>query len=489
MSMRVSSKRSRVAVDPHESACLIFAFALVVAAALRLQLSLVDDGIYWPDEIYQSVEPAHRLVFGYGFLPWEFASGARNWAFAGMVAGLMRVSTWVFGDAPLVYLLAIRLFFSALSLVTAFGTMRLARGAGANRWGAAIAGCLYALAPVVVYFAPRALSECAAAAAVVWGMAWVLDRNSSARTLTLGASLLGLSVLFRLQSSVFCVGCLSVLVARRRLTHALLLGTVLAVWACIYGALDWLTWGRWFNSVFEYLHFNLVEGKSSKWGSVDPGYYFVILWTSMPLMTACLIPLMVAGVRRCVGITLIALLYFLIHSSVGHKEFRFVVPALPLLFAIAGVGFGVAVAKVRVRPGWLAAGLTGCALVAAGKFHELTFGDVGQYGPARAHDSAYDDHGPLNRLLLRARQQPDLCGLIILGTDLAWSGGYSYLHKNVPIYAGSALYMGLGQNHFNYALALGDYPGRQVASEGRYHLVRLPRAKCTPDSSRSWLLP
>ena len=41
---------------------------------------LTDDGIYWPDEIHQSLEPAHRLVFGYGLIAWEFSDGARNWA-------------------------------------------------------------------------------------------------------------------------------------------------------------------------------------------------------------------------------------------------------------------------------------------------------------------------------------------------------------------------------------------------------------------------
>ena len=63
--------------------------------ALRVWLALTDDGIYWPDEIYQSLEPAHRLVFGYGLQAWEFIDGARNWVLPGLVAALLKGATWV----------------------------------------------------------------------------------------------------------------------------------------------------------------------------------------------------------------------------------------------------------------------------------------------------------------------------------------------------------------------------------------------------------
>ena len=42
-------------------------YALLVACALlRFIVAVADQGLIWPDEIYQSVEPAHRLVFGIG---------------------------------------------------------------------------------------------------------------------------------------------------------------------------------------------------------------------------------------------------------------------------------------------------------------------------------------------------------------------------------------------------------------------------------------
>jgi GPI mannosyltransferase 3 len=486
VSTHTSSSGSPTSMGAVETTRFVLALLFLFAAALRLALSLSDDGIYWPDEVYQSLEPAHRLVFGYGLRPWEFIQGARNWAFPGMVAGLMQISTWLFGAEPLRYLTAIRLAFSAISLLTAWGTIRLARSAGATELGALLAGSLYALSPPLIYFAPRALSESASAAAVVFGLALLLDRKTNLRTILLGASLLGLSVLFRLQNALFCVGALTILLARRKRSEAVLTGSVLVAWALIYGALDRITWGYWFNSLLEYLRFNLVEGKSSRWGSSGPAYYLQVLWTSMPLVTACLIPLVLAAARRASQLLWIVLAYLVIHSCVGHKEFRFVVPALPLLYASAGVGFGIAVARFRLAPRATAAVLGACGLIAASKFHELTFGDLGQYDKLRANDSAFDDHGPLNRLLLVAHDQQDLCGLAIYGADLAWTGGYSYLHRHVPVYSAAAAVV---QSHFNYALVAGTFPGHRVASEGRYQLVRLPQANCTLDPNYQWLLP
>lgn len=44
---------------------------------LRLVNALAVWTFFNPDEYWQSLEPAHRLVFGYGHLTWEWAAGLR----------------------------------------------------------------------------------------------------------------------------------------------------------------------------------------------------------------------------------------------------------------------------------------------------------------------------------------------------------------------------------------------------------------------------
>ncbi|KAF9505367.1 glycosyltransferase family 22 protein [Hydnum rufescens UP504] len=43
---------------------------------IRLVLSLLTRTFFAPDEFYQSLEPAHHAVFGYGYLTWEWVSSS-----------------------------------------------------------------------------------------------------------------------------------------------------------------------------------------------------------------------------------------------------------------------------------------------------------------------------------------------------------------------------------------------------------------------------
>jgi hypothetical protein len=464
---------------------IAFVALLVFAAALRIWLCFSDDGIFWPDEIYQSLEPAHHLVFGYGLLPWEFVRGARSWAFPGLVAGLLRTAAWLTGDHPRHYLVAVRLAFSAISMLTAWGTYQLARACGARAVGASLAALCFALSPATIYFAPRAMTETASALAVAFGLALTLRSQASRRQEVIGALLLGLSVLFRLQNALFCLGLLGILLARKQWRRLGWCTVLLLVAAVAYGALDRVTWGSWYHSVGEYLRFNVVEGKSAQWGVSEPTLYLRVLWTSMPLVMVWVALLALPGGRRSIGLLLTAVAYVVVHSVVGHKEFRFLIPVLPVLFALTGAGFCMVVAwrpsLLKVSAFVVAATLT----LAACRFHGLTFGDFGQYGPDRARDSAFDDSGPINRLLLVAHDQPDLCGIAVLAAPLSWTGGATYLHRNVPMYGPGAW---PGVRNFNYAVVRGASQGRVVAAEGSYALVSLGHPSCLADPKFQWRL-
>src|ERR671933_307798 len=113
-------------------AALLLGLSLVLGALLRLWLATHDDGIFWPDEIYQSLEPAHRLVFGYGVISWEFELGARSWALPGFVALLLKASAMAGLSDPRSYLTVVRVAFCMVGLATACTTFLLARSQDAS---------------------------------------------------------------------------------------------------------------------------------------------------------------------------------------------------------------------------------------------------------------------------------------------------------------------------------------------------------------------
>lgn len=43
-----------------------------LALSVRLLIALATRTVFQPDEYFQSLEPAHHLVFGYGHLTWEW---------------------------------------------------------------------------------------------------------------------------------------------------------------------------------------------------------------------------------------------------------------------------------------------------------------------------------------------------------------------------------------------------------------------------------
>ena len=440
---------------------------LLVAVALRVALGVGDHGMVWPDEIYQSLEPAHELVFGEGLLPWEYRDGARTWVLPGLIAALLGGTSLVGLGEPGTYLVVVQLAFVAVAAATVVATYALARALGASPPASVAGAAAFALAPLTIYFGHRALSETASALPVAAGLACVFSR--SRRLLLAGAALLVLAVLLRLQNAIFCAALLGVLAARRDWPALRDAAGVFAAGALAMALLDLATWGRLLGSARTYLDENVVEGRASDFGVEPFGYYAEHVWTSSPELTVVVVPLALLGALRRPGLFALVAAYFLAHSLVGHKELRFLLPMLAPLCALAAVGLDVITPRARNLAVGAAVVL---AVVGALRADDLTWGDLGsRNGPEDV--SAWGHFADVNRLLLEARGRNDLCGLKLEQQDRVWSGGYSYLHRRVPYYDRREPD---GSGHFNYVIAPLAPPGpgeRVVAVDGSFQLVKV----------------
>jgi hypothetical protein len=452
--------------------------ALAIGAALRGWLALTDAGIAWPDEIYQSLEPAHRWVWGYGWVALEFREGLRNWTLPALVAAMLEAFRAVGWTRPAVYVPAAKCVFAAVGVATAWATARLARRMGAGPLESAAAGALWALAAPAIYFAPRGLSEPLSAFPLTLGLAFALPAEATRRERAIGASLLGLAVLFRLQNALCCLALLAVWLGRRRWREPLEVGAVLAGYALLLGLIDRLTWGGWFHSALAYWRYNWVQGHGALFGASPWSYYFRVLWTSMPAVAAVLLTGTVLAARRAPALLAVVALFLAVHMAIPHKELRFILPVLPAMMALAGVGLTVASERIGWRLPVALALLA--ALGSAARFHALTFGDLGAY-PGREGVSAYQDFAPVNRLLLVAGERADVCGLKVEATHIAWTGGYTYFHRDAPMY--SHLGPPRDSRHYNYLLTVARAaPGEAVvAQDGPVVLARLFDGPCVPD--------
>lgn len=456
--------------------------AVLSGLAVRCWLALNDLGTYWPDEVYQSLEPAHRSAFGYGLVAWEFVAGARNMLFPWLLAAVLRLSAFVGLASPDQYLPLLRLGFSASFVVTATGLHRLARAVGCSLPAAVAAVVALSWMNLSIYFAPRAMSEVASTVPLVWGLAFVFETKRSTRLLVVGGALLSLSVMLRLHCGVFAAGAVLALVGRRDFVAARTLVFTLLAGALGYGVLDWFAWGELFHSARVYLSFSFAGG-AAEFGVGPPAYYTKYLTKSLGPLWVLLAALWILGLRRATALGFISATFFLLHLAQPHKELRFLVPMFPLLT----VGAAAGVDELASRRWWLGLGSVALVLVSAAwsllTFHSLTLEQIGRYSP----ESAYDFGGSTSRLLKRAGREPSVCGVAVRGTPLRDTFGYTALHRDVPLYQEPL--PDSAARHFDVLITdVGTTEGTVLATDGQRVLVRLFEGPCVADSSFApWL--
>ncbi|HEV8678224.1 MAG TPA: hypothetical protein VGQ90_02525 [Stellaceae bacterium] len=408
---------------------------VLLAVALRLVPIVFAPSMNWGDEIFQTTEQAHRLVYGYGLVPWEFQVGMRSWLLPGAIAGLIDIAR-MFGDGPAYYLpiIAVGLgLLSAAPVVCCFLWCRRFFGLAP----AFVAASVVAVAPELVYFGARALNEVVAAHLLVIAFYLIAPGYQVAdrRRLVGAGALLGIIALLRLQLAP------AVAVAalwptgddwRRRLP-AIFGGGVLALAAG--AAFDWLTLGQPLASVWRNLYYNLYLGISSEF-SVEPWLYYLLGELGVWLAAAPFVLLLVAlGARRLPALLAVLLVIVAVHSAIPHKEYRFIYPAVVPAMVLVAVALaeltrlaGEALHRRGVRRRVAA---TLAAVVMASGWCAVAFGVWSGAALAALRSRA---HNELLAMSFVQRMTPP-CGIGLYGEN-AWVryGGYTYLHRPVPMY-------------------------------------------------------
>jgi len=485
---KANASQLRRFIELPRTGVILLASVLLAGFAMRVWLAFVDDGIYWPDEVFQSIEPAHRLAFGYGLISWEYGLGARTWIFPGLLGGLLMLCNAIGLSDPREYLSVVRILMCTIGSGTALGSYVLARRLGAGSTFAACGAAFFALVAPAVYFGPKALSDCVSALPVVFGLAFALPEAAGRKERLAGTGLVALATILRLQNAVFCLALLAVFAARRRWRPFAEVVLVLGVGGLVLGLVDKVTWGGWFQSVVLYMRFTLGGGGPVT-GSSPASYYAEMLLRSMPLAVSIVALLAIAGIARARALAFVIAVFFVAHVITPNKAYRYALPALPLMGALAAMGLQTIWANRQWRTAAVGGGLllASCSWSLA-TYRTLTFADIGPYEQSRPNDSAFDDRGPINRLLMAASRQPDICGLKLETHHLVWTGGYSYFHRNVPLYSIDGPPRDLG--FYNYVIApIGETVGNPVAADGEFVLRRLPLGACRQDPQYDSRLP
>ncbi|KAM3259147.1 hypothetical protein ACQJBY_050751 [Aegilops geniculata] len=301
---------------------------LALALAFRAANALLVRTYFNPDEHWQCLEVAHRIAFGYGHLTWEWKRGLRSYLHPLIFASLYKFLAFLHLDTPLFMVMAPRLLQSVFA---AFGDLYL-----------------YKLSKLI--FSEHVAQWTLFSQLVNWSMFFCITRtlsNSLETVLTVAGlyywfiaieSSKEISVIPKQQAASYqsphsrkVALLIAALACAIRPTSAI-------TWAIVLAAttfLDWWMYGSRVIVPLNFLKFNLFSSGGDYYGTHVFHWYFTqgfpsMIWTSLPLS--------VFGVIKSREWRLSGLIAWVlgVYSILGHKEFRFVLPVLPLALMFSG---------------------------------------------------------------------------------------------------------------------------------------------------------
>jgi phosphatidylinositol glycan class B len=434
------------------------AVLLVAAIALRLVVYRFVPHLIWPDEIFQVLEPAHRLLFGTGITPWEFVVGIRSWLFPGIAAGLMAFGN-LFGDNPTTIVLPIAVFMALCSMAPVICSYLWGYHFGGLP-GAVTAGALNAVWVDLVYFSTHTLNEVLASDCLIVALYLtcpgflVLSRHR----LFWAGVFFGLAFAFRfhlalaIAVAVFWVCRLDV----RGRWLSLVIGALIPV--LLVGIIDALTWSYPFQSIWLNFWLNVVERVSESFGSAP---WYMVAVDQVTFWGVAIAPIMLAvlwGGVRLPLLLLVAATIFATHAAIAHKEYRFIYPALPLLTTLAGVATADAISALRRWPSWQPVGPSAIAFMAVAFWITTSL----TLAVSPSYRALFTRWGGALKASQLVSHELGGCGVGLLNLPWWHTGGQTYLPPSVPMYTAN----------------IADFPSQSAA----FNVLLTNEATLVPDS-------
>ncbi|EJD05872.1 uncharacterized protein FOMMEDRAFT_145241 [Fomitiporia mediterranea MF3/22] len=316
--------------------------AILIALTWRILIAVSTRTFFQPDEFFQSLEVAHRAVFGYGHLTWE-------WTASPPIRSVFFPALYM----PVYWLLKIigpKIFQGALAAVTDISTRELARQMIGERYaGTAFTLSLTAFFHILAL--SRTLSNSVETSLTTAALCfWPWHSLYSRRQLQFAFALAAASCLVRPTSLIIWIFLFLELYRRtrwdkvfmRQLFALSLFTGLLATAFIVY--IDSLYFGRWTFTPLNFVFTNL-SSVSLFYGRAPWHYY---LTQGFPILLNVCLPFVIHGSwtteRRGTKYqkTALSLIFWttFVYSLMGHKEWRFLHPLLPLMLVFSAKSLG-----------------------------------------------------------------------------------------------------------------------------------------------------
>jgi GPI mannosyltransferase 3 len=404
----------------------------LVGFLIRLILVFVSDQINYPDEIFQYLEQAHRLEFGYGVIPWEYRYGIRSWILPGLFFGLLHILHALHLDDPNSYIPIIKILLCILSISLIYSSYFIVRNIASENAGR-LASLLMCFWYELIYYSSKPTPEVLSAYLLIFSIVFVVVRPTRKNAVLFGfLSALSLILRFQYLPAVFI---LMILAIFRWDKKDLLIGGIVFVSTIAFaGYIDYLTWGSFFASYYNSYLYNSIYKVSELFGVQSHFHYIIVLARSSIglFLIFGFLSLLPSKINKTWLLLLCILAIILPHSLIPHKEYRFIFAAIPLFLMLMAIIISDFMPQIKrwkhahkkILLYFLSSLI--CLQIANALFLKIPF-------PGRAYSSIIGRSDNLSAFLF-LHKEPDLVAVSNDYSEWYQTGGYYYLHRNVPIY-------------------------------------------------------
>ncbi|KAH8397408.1 hypothetical protein KR222_002737 [Zaprionus bogoriensis] len=397
-------------------------YVIALILAVRLASVFVVRTYFVPDEYWQSLEVAHKLAFGYGYLTWEWVQGIRSYVYPLLIAASYKLLALLQLDSAQWLVLLPRLL---QAMLTAYSDYRFYIWTGKSKWA-----LFFILVPWYwFYTGSRTLANTLEASLTTIALSYFPWRGEGSGYLwpaaiccflrpTAGIIWLPLA-LYHVRKSRQSV--LELLFKRFVVIGLLVAGAGIAIDTYWYGELIVTPW--------QFLKYNLLHNIGSFYGS-HPWHWY--LTAGLPTVLGInTLPFLLgiwhtlrrgekSPVSRQLLITIAASL--LVLSSVEHKELRFVSSLQPLCLYISAEVLSSWSRRSTLTRVWL----VGVGILLLNALPAWYFGTVHQKGPIELMPKLRD-------IAREYRDERDQRASILFLMPCHSTPYYSHIHENVTM--------------------------------------------------------
>ncbi|XP_057651282.1 GPI mannosyltransferase 3 [Diorhabda carinulata] len=291
---------------------------------------------YVPDEYWQTLEVAHKLVYHYGYLTWEWTQGIRNYLPPLIIAFFYKLLYWIKLDTTETLVYGPRVIQAILS---SYSDLCFYKWSGTRKWAIFSIGTSW----FWFYTGSRTLIntlECSLTTIGLSKFPWPGKRIEESSLFIWIAAIV---FFIRPTSGIIWlpIGLYHLKITKHTLFHVVItqyipIGIVTLILTVL---LDSGCHGSLLITPYKFIQFNVFQNLSSFYG-VQPWHWY--LSSGIPsVLGIFLLPFLLATVIvlkniriHPIEVVLLSTIAFtvFVYSLLPHKEFRFILPLFPMIF-------------------------------------------------------------------------------------------------------------------------------------------------------------